>query len=299
MRTEEFFGFLKKRESVRLLKESGHPWPWTDDKILQDYKFTNVRREHDATSRQLIKIYREHADDDPKDILLNCAVNRYFGRHEFAVSLGWLRYDGFDVYELEEHASERRASGEPVFTGAYVITNGGVAAPKEEVVCHYYISGLYAEIPNLVEHAQMTRSWREVATLMSKLQGFGGSGFMTKETLCDTTYTGFWGDRVNDEERPSILSLPDDWYSWSPCGPGARRGAARVLGQDDIQSVEAQSIRKDVKLCAHVMQSLSDLSTKELGFRLAPHDIQFGLCEFDKYERVRLGQGRPKSKYKR
>ena len=29
------------------------------------------------------------------------------------------------------------------------------------------------------------------------------------------------------------------------------------------------------------------------------HDIQFQLCEFDKYERVRLGEGRPKARYRR
>ncbi len=28
------------------------------------------------------------------------------------------------------------------------------------------------------------------------------------------------------------------------------------------------------------------------------HDLQFQLCEFDKYERVRLGQGRLKAKYR-
>jgi len=33
-------------------------------------------------------------------------------------------------------------------------------------------------------------------------------------------------------------------------------------------------------------------------FKLCPTDIQFGLCEFDKYERVRLGQGTPRSRYR-
>jgi hypothetical protein len=28
-------------------------------------------------------------------------------------------------------------------------------------------------------------------------------------------------------------------------------------------------------------------------------DIEHSLCEFDKYERVRLGQGKPRSLYKR
>ena len=31
---------------------------------------------------------------------------------------------------------------------------------------------------------------------------------------------------------------------------------------------------------------------------LAPTDIQFQLCEFDKYLRVKLEEGRPRSRYK-
>ena len=31
---------------------------------------------------------------------------------------------------------------------------------------------------------------------------------------------------------------------------------------------------------------------------LTAHDVQFCLCEFDKYERVRLGEGRPRALYK-
>ena len=31
--------------------------------------------------------------------------------------------------------------------------------------------------------------------------------------------------------------------------------------------------------------------------KLCAQDVQNCLCEFDKYERVRLGEGRPKSKY--
>ncbi len=32
--------------------------------------------------------------------------------------------------------------------------------------------------------------------------------------------------------------------------------------------------------------------------RLELRDIEHSLCEFDKYERVRLGEGRPRSMYK-
>ena len=303
MRTREFFGYLAERENVRLRKEAGDPWPWTDDPILQRYKFTNVKREDDATSRGLIGLhYEPNRNADPKTILLNCALNRYFGTTEFAEARGWLDYDTYDPDFVEDLAADRRSRKERVFTGAYVITNGGISAPKEQVVVQYYISELYNAIPELVEIAQMTRSWRAVAKRMSKILGFGGSGFMSKETLVDTTYTNFWGTSLIEgmaAGRPAILSLPADWGDWSPYGPGARRGAVRVLGHDDIYSVEAQSKRRDVALGVQLMLDLSELSTAHLPFFLAPHDIQFGLCEFDKYERVRLGQGEPKATYRR
>ena len=51
MRTKEFYSFMVKRENIRLRKEAKEPWPWTEDKILQTYKFTNVKREHDRTTK--------------------------------------------------------------------------------------------------------------------------------------------------------------------------------------------------------------------------------------------------------
>lgn len=304
IRSGELFSYLAEREQVRLRKEAGQPWPWTDDPILQKYKFTNVRREDDATSRELItRHYHTYGKDaDAASILLNCAIARYFGRWEFAAALGWQTYDDVDFDWIEDLAAQRRAEKKPVFTGAYVITNGGIAAPKEEVVTHYYLKALHAVIPDLVAEAQMTNSWRAVAKKLMKVDGFGGSGFMAKETLCDTTYTAFWPEPRFEKQvsgRPSIHSLPGDWWSWTPCGPGARRGMVRVLGHDDIYSVEAQSMRRDVARCEALCNKLSEESTGRLTYQLAPHDIQFALCEFDKYERVRLGQGTPRSTYKR
>lgn len=299
----DFFNYVNAREQVRRQKAAGQPWPWTDDPILQNYKFTNVCREHDATSQELItRFYGPHENDDPRSILLNAALSRYFGRWEFMAAIGWQDYETYDKEYVLENARYRRDKKQPVFTGAYVITNGGIAAPKEVVVLDHYIDDLYSAIPSLVEVAQVTMSWEEVAKQMRYINGFGGSGFMTKEVLTDTTYTNFWkhgGVMLISPGRPAIRSLPKDWWSWSPVGPGAARGVARVVGHDNIYSVEAQSIRRNKSLAQWVMLELSRNSREAVGINLAPHDIQFALCEFDKYERVRLGQGTPRSKYRR
>jgi hypothetical protein len=288
-RVTAFFEYLNERENVRLRKEAGDFFPWTEDEILRTYKFTNVRRQHDRTSKELRdRFYTPHYEDDNRTILMNCATYRYFGTWEFASAIGWQSYDDFDFDMIEEIATDRLNKRERVFTGAYVITNQGISAPKQEVVVHYFLKALWEATPEIVNIAQTTQSWEQVAKRMMKLNGFGGTGFMTKEVLLDTTYTGFWKERQLNEH----MSFPIDWFKWTPIGPGALRGAARVLGDDQAKPLKNEQAFQ----CIMELVNLQYLFFKH-EFELSPTDIQFGLCEFDKYERVRLGHGKPRSKY--
>lgn len=288
-----FFDYLTERENVRLRKEAGDFFPWTEDTILQTYKFTNVRRHHDRTSNELREMfYKKHFNDDRRSILMNCATYRYFGTYEFAKEIGWQDYDSFDFDFIEDTAADRLANRERVFTGAYVITNQGISAPKQEVVVRYFLKALWEATPEIVKLAQISQSWEQVARRMMKLNGFGGTGFMTKEVLLDTTYTGFW-EHYHEDPNELGFTFPADWGQWTPIGPGALRGAARVLGDESAKSLKQEQAFQ----CIMNLVNLQDLYFGH-EFTLSPTDIQFGLCEFDKYERVRLGQGKPRSKYR-
>ena len=46
-----FILFIIERDGIRKKKEAGLPRPWTDDHILVNTKFTNVRRQYDKVSR--------------------------------------------------------------------------------------------------------------------------------------------------------------------------------------------------------------------------------------------------------
>lgn len=289
-RIQAFFEYLTEREQIRLRKEADLPFPWTEDPILRAYKFTNVRRHHDKTSDVLRKtFYGKHFHDDRESILMNCALFRYFGTWEFAQAVGWQRYDDFDFEGIKEIARTRLLQRERVFTGAYVITNQGISAPKQEVVVDYFLKDLHAATPAILDVLKLTQKWEYVAKRMKQIGGFGGTGFMTKEVLLDTTYTGFWND-IFEDENDGTFSFPVDWWKWTPIGPGALRGAARVCIEDKVNELVARN----------VIQNLYEAQFKHRSFpfRLSPTDIQFGLCEFDKYERVRLGQGRPRSRYR-
>jgi hypothetical protein len=292
LRAQAFFDFINEREEVRQRRLAGFSFPWTDDPILRAYKFTNVHRHYDRTSRELRdRFYERYYNDDRRSVLMNCALYRYFGTWEFAEAVGWKDYDTFDFQGVIDIADQRFRDGLRVFTGAYVITNQGISAPKQEVVVNYFLKDLHKAVPALLEIAQKTQKWEKVSDRMRQINGFGGTGFMTKEILLDTTYTGFW-ERKRQEPSGSF-SFPIDWHTWTPIGPGARRGAARVLGDDSATPV---SESKSLWVIRELLESVP--SMWKHSEPLVPTDIQFQLCEFDKYERVRLGQGKPRSRYR-
>ena len=277
---EAFYEFIVEREEIRLRKEAGLS-PLTVDPILRDYKFTNVRRENDRTSLAFAKFYREHVPGSKWDIvLLNCGIARYFGTSEFLLSLGW--QEGFDPDFIIDHAKRRMTAGLRVFTGAYVITNQGISAPKQEVVVNHFLAPLWKNSERLATTVVNRDSWEHFVGELMGLNGFGGTGFMAKEVTLDFIMATGW--------------KPADFNTWSPSGPGARRGAARVTGADNLKLYMGNPAAT-----LKIMQELYALRDEFWPRKFVPlrlTDIQFQLCEFDKYERTRLGQGRPRSRYR-
>lgn len=287
MRTEEFYAFMREREAIRLRKAAGQPWPWTDDPVLQAYKFTNVKREHDRTTVELRKVYAEKTDRPAEEKLLNCAAYRYFGTYEHARAMGWCcDMSPGNQARLIALARDRMARKERVFTGAYVITNQGIARPKEEVVVERFLGPLWAKADWLVHVARGKQSWRDLITAMrTMVPGFGGTGFMAKEVVLDLAFCDFW--RTPDGK-------PFDKDLWCPAGPGARRGINRVLGRDPDTALNDEGALNVMKglFAARVDHWPRDYVELEL------HDIQFQCCEVDKYWRTQLGEGKPRSRYR-
>jgi hypothetical protein len=275
-----FFQLMIERERLRLRKEAGGPWPWSDDVILTRYKFTNVKREHDRTTRWMRENWTKPNGNRPHgEIIFNCALFRYFGTVEFAAAVGW--QTRFDPEALVSIADDRRRRGLKTFTAAYIIPSLGIRQPKHEAVCRTILASVWSVRDELAEIAARTRSWRAVADRFRMLPGFGGTGFMAKEVLQDAMQTPVLTDAV-------------DRNTWCPAGPGARRGLNRIFQRPVSQQVpELQALQEMVGLFEKAVGQLpAFMPTLEL------HDIQFQLCEFDKYQRAKLGEGRPKALYR-
>lgn len=280
-KAQRFFDFMSAREALRISKERGDPWPWSPDAILTAWKFTNVKREDDRTTIWMRQNWTKPNEARPLgEILFNCALFRYFGTIEFAEELGWCtEWDADQVVRLAAHRMLRR---ERVFTGAYIIPTLGHRGAKAEAVARLILDPLWRARDQLADVATRTQSWRATANALRTFAGFGGTGFMAKETLQDAI-------------RTPVLAGATDRDVWCPAGPGARRGLNRLAGR------KLSTVLPESDLVAEMI-SLLRLSRRGLAShvpRLELHDVQFQLCEFDKYERVRLGEGRPRSKYVR
>lgn len=275
------FAYMLKREDLRINKAAhpDNPEAWTKDPILKKYKFTNVYRDDDRTTRAMRSVYLTGLSKNPGALamlLVNAGIARYFGTLEFYEALGWQQtWNPGRVLDLAKY---RMAGKQRVFTGAYVITNGGRSEPKEDVVVDY-LSGLAENADDLVYDLGLNCSWQRTINSMKKLDGFGGTGFMAKEILQD--YLMMYSGEVLDR------------YSYTPVGPGAQRGYLRLY-----PSTKRRTATEWSGLVRKLWEELvGTWENEDFTRRLSAHDVQFNLCEFDKYERTRLGEGRPRSNY--
>lgn len=281
MNSGELWYYISERERIRLLRQTGAPFPWTKDEILQRYKFTNVKRYYDKTTQWFLTVLNKNLDRAPEEVLYNCGVFRYHGTTNWFLRCGWqVKHDHYYMTEL---ARAMIAKEEQVYTGAYIITNGGRTGFKEDVVAGF-LGGLWDKAPQIYAAIESTLTWEAGYDILAKCDGFGGSGFMAKEVLQDYL---LWRTATG---APGLI----DELSWTPVGPGARRGLNRLAGRPLRFQ---QTPRKFLSEIQEILPPINQRYQHYFNETLSAHDIQFCLCEYDKYQRVLLGEGRPRSKY--
>ena len=276
-----FHHYLVERETIRIKRERGDAGPWTTDPILSRYKFTNIMRSEDRTTRWLVKHwYEPNRDANMRIQALNCAVARYFGHQDFLEAIGYQREWRPEL--LIKIATERLNSGQKVFTGAYIITNAGSTDPKQNVVVTQFLTPFRHNLEQIIRRAE-TNSWQAVAEFMQTLPGIGP--FMSKEIALDMLLT-------------PLLENATDKLTWTPAGPGSIRGLNRLHDRPlQANLSQAKAVGEMQELMGLLQQTDWPDFMPRIGVDYGVTDIQFSLCELDKYLRVQNKEGRPRSGY--
>lgn len=273
---KELFDFALERHSIAVRKQSGKPKPWTLDPILQQYRFCNVHREADKVTQWIKTNWREPHSDDP-DLWFAMVVARV---------INWppsLEAGGYPVPWKPKRwvvaLDARKAAGEKVFTGAYMIrgveANG---ATKVQYLAEQVLGPLWARrdagrAAFGGDNLQQAHEW---------LLGFYGMGsFLAAQVVADVKHT-------------PLLAGARDWWTWAAPGPGSLRGLNRVLGRAVDDPWNASDWLREIQVLRTGLNAV--LRANKIA-KVCAQDTQNVCCEFDKYMRVKLGEGAPRNRY--
>ena len=272
-----FLYWINERHSIYLKRDAGEPWPWTADPILQEYKFTNVFRQLDRVTKAWTNYYEEHVDAPYTEIFRNLMVFRMFNWPLTYAALGGWRKRPLHPDKMKAALHQRRAAGKQVFTGAYIITNNGLRESKIDLVCDA-IAAANARAASLILSIRKVNTLEHATQQLATLPMVGD--FIAYELVTDLRHT-------------SVLHKATDIMTWANPGPGARRGLNRIHGRPVKHRLNKyQAIDEMLALLYKVDEAVEPYVPA-----LEMRDIEHSLCEFDKYMRVKLGEGRPRSKY--
>jgi len=284
--TRKLAYFVSERESVRMkkLSDPAQTEPWTEDEILQKYRFCNVHRADDRVSRWIIEnIIEPYNDNDWLWIMLACA--RYINWPPTIIELierGEWPVASFSPTAFGGVIDRRAEKGKKAWTGAYVITGRNIppGMSKGVFVAKSMLEPLFhnVEIPKYLNTtAPEERSVQAVLKMFEGIYGWGT--FMSGQVVADMTYC-------------HLLSEAKDLKTFAPIGPGSTRGLNRIYGRSLEQSIPQERFNDELMETLETCKPVADINLNSLTL----HDWQNCMCEFDKYIRATNG-GRPRSNY--
>lgn len=271
---DRYLYWIEERESIRRKKEDADADPpWTEDEIFKTFKFCQVYREDDRTTRWFAAHIRRPLSTEP-EVIMATIIFRFFnlietGRTllEHNLHLDWNR----------EKAIEEVGKQPKWVTGAYIVKTPnrmnkvtGVA----ECVTHIW-----------VERERLVSSLEKMTTLQEAW-----------EFLLQYPYIGPFVayEIVTDLRHTYVLDEATDICSWANAGPGAMRGLNRLTGRPLGFCKRSHDWNKE-------MQELYVICQEELRIKyrmpFEMREVEGGLCEFDKYSRILKGEGRTRSVY--
>lgn len=270
-----FWYWIVERHSIFLKRQQGLPKPWTYDPILQQYKFTNPFRENDRGTVWLRENFLEpHKNDDLRLLAFNICWYRMFNWWGTGELLGW--QERWDVEQIRPILQNAHLHGKQVFTGAHIVYSPP-GRPKIDAIVDV-CKDLY-RICELIAIPAKGNSLQNTFDLLKTVHCVGG--FMAYEMVSDMRHT-------------KLLEDAHDIMTWANPGPGCKRGLQRLLlpYKNDFDAIESMQ-----QLLKNSYKIHSDFINLAIYPVLEMRDIEHSLCEFDKYCRVKFGEGEPRSRF--
>ena len=267
---DSFWKFAAERQEIFFRRQRGSLPPWTEDPVLQRFKFTNAYRAADRVSQFLIRDVLYEGSQEPREIFFRAILFKLFNKIATWVllrtKLGEIQSKRFDIDKYDAILRQAMQNRNRVYSGAYIMPSAYRSArvPKHrthlELLWHMLQEGL-------PERVTESHSLREV---FEKLRAYPMMGdFLAFQYTIDLNYSSM----LNFNEMEFVVP-----------GPGARGGLRKCFrslgGLSEADAIRLVTDRQEEEFAR------LGLDFKSLwGRPLHLIDCQNLFCEVDKYAR--------------
>lgn len=281
---KKFFAYARERYRIKLKRDAGESWPWTDDPHLRAWRFTNIFREDDRTTKWLQKNIRGPLSDaitSREDnvgrlkLVEAVVIARWFTRistWEIVKDLLLNEWDSREAYRRLQYVS-------PCFTAAFIIVGFPHQSKLNGVL--QAIDQARRQLPRMVPswETSLEQTWKDIKTI-----DYLG-GFLAHEIVQDLNHTVILKDAL-------------DVNSWSHLGPGATRGMSwLVYNHPNGFANSSGGQKKMLELSIELLEMSRNPENWPAEFPpWKLHQVEFTLCEVAKMFRAYHGH-RQKRRY--
>lgn len=268
-----YWQFATKRQAIFFGRLEGAAPPWTDDEILQTYRFTNAYRASDRVSQFLIRdvIYNPAYSAAPDEVAFRVLLFKLFNKIstwrwlEQTVGVPTWQSYSFEAYDAA--LGRASAAGRKIYSAAYIVPpvsldSSGVKHRGHLRLIEQMLGG------GFTARLQATDRLQDVFHLVKGYPSLGD--FLAFQLAIDLNYTAL----IDHDEASFVVA-----------GPGARDGLAKVFPDakdfDPVDLIAVMADRQEAEF------KRLELPFRDLyGRRLQPIDCQNLFCEISKYTRV-------------
>lgn len=266
-----YWKFAFERQKAFEARVAGAPWPWSEDRILQEYKFCNVFRAADRVSQYLIRDVA-YLDDDAsvEDRLFQIVAFRTFSNIQTWNTVSQILGRSPRIADLAsgsfEHALNRaKDENGGLYTGAFILCATNAYGRSFKHLNHVELFKAMFVQGKVAEQLLAAESLREIYDLIHTFPLMGD--FMSYQIAIDLNYSAHINFSEDDFTQP---------------GPGAVRGIKKVfvdLGGLSPQETILWMVDHQEKEFERLGYDFGGL----WGRRIHAIDAQNLFCETDKY----------------
>lgn len=295
------YNFITHRYRIHKLKDvMKRPAPWTNDPILQEFKFTNVRREHDRETKWLIDTII-NSDMVYENKLMNIILYRMFNKSTtlelFGGAIDFAH--GFDVSTQEDIRQDFRNKlrADPkytFFTNAFLTCGLKVSLGRKPETNDEFMPMRVIKFArqlwdsDLIHNILAAKTQKDVFDAIKSCYGLGE--FLAYQMFVDFTY---------------LPEFPFSENEFTVSGPGCIKGLKEVFDDFDgmtydealfwlRDNINDEFWKRDFNWVPEKL--FSDLPEEDRYMNVM--SLENCHCEISKYIRATNGTGRPKNKYR-